>query len=452
MGRSRSLFCRLFAAWFGFILLTLNVAGVGLVILFERSINRGTIEELRFNLNQLAHGLYVDASGEVKLTDVPGDPRFVAAHSGRYWQVSHDGKPVFRSASLWSYVLNVDPSAPDSVEPIKVRLVGPDDQDLMALKSTIAVVYGNKRMIVQIATAVDYAGINAAIRRFATELWIGLAGLCVLLVLAALVHVSVGLRPLKRLRNSLAAVRNGEAQRLEGDFPNEIMPLVAETNALLGAQYEALEAARTRSGNLAHGLQTPLAVMAAQSRALRRKGDVEIADKIDSQIEALRRHVVRELARTRARGGGMTRHARLDAAAALSEIANAFKHLPKGQELRWDLAVASPLTLAMDRSDFDDILGNLLDNSQKWAQNCVHVQARTLGRSVMFSVEDDGPGVPEDQLDRILQRGERGETSVPGSGLGLAIVSDLVSAYRGKLEIARSSLGGLKVAVFLPAF
>jgi len=447
-----SLFYRLIASWFAFILLALNLSGLGLLILFERSINRGTMSELVTHLNQISHGMEVDASGDLKLSDVPNDPEFVKVESGRYWQVSQSGKPVTKSPSLWRDALKIDEQIIADGEPAMMQLVGPGDQELIALVKTVSIpTLGGKRNTYQIAIAGDYAEIKAATRKFASELWIGLTGLLVLLLLSAWGHVSVGLRPLTKLRSSLTAVRTGAARRIEGEYPNEIMPLVVETNALLAAQSEALEGARARSGNLAHGLKTPLAVMAAQSRALRRRGDIEIATKIDSQIEAMRRHVVRELARARARGGGETMHERLDAAAAISEIAIAFRHLPKGQELRWDLAVTSPLMLAMDRSDFDDILGNLLDNGQKWAENCVHVSGQAVGNNVVFSVEDDGPGVPDDQLDRILQRGERGETSVPGSGLGLAIVSDLVNAYRGKLEIARSSLGGLKVAVFLPA-
>jgi signal transduction histidine kinase len=303
----------------------------------------------------------------------------------------------------------------------------------------------------EIVVAIDYAEVLAATHQFAYELWVGLGGLAALLILAAWAHVLVGLRPLKELRQRLAAVRNGRAQRIEGIFPDEVMSLVGETNALLAAQGDALEAARIRTGNLAHGLKTPLAVMAAQSRGLRRHGGEDIADEIDRQIETMRRHVERELALARAQAPGRTAHARMDAAVAVAEIAGALKQLPKGQSLAWHIALARPLMLAMQRSDFDDIMGNLLDNGQKWARTRIEVCGRVAGESVILSVEDDGPGVPDDQLPRIVERGARAETSVPGSGLGLAIVSDLIAVYRGTLEFARSPLGGLKVAVVLPS-
>jgi signal transduction histidine kinase len=446
-----SLRFRLIASWLVFILLTLNLAGLGLVFLFERGMTRKMLMELELDLQLLARGLSVDSTGAVILSDVPGDPEFVVAYSGRYWQIFQGNKSALRSPSLWAQDLprSSHPSAKDEL--VKVRLAGPDDQDLLGLVKTVAAQDGDKWTEFEIIVAVDYAEILASTRKFAYELWIGLGGLALLLLLAAWAHVSVGLKPLNELRTCLTAVRNGEARRLTGAFPHEIMALVAETNALLDAQDEALMVARTRSENLAHGLKTPLAVMAAQSRSLRRKGDLEAANEIDRQVEAMRRHVERELALARARLGGGTLHSRIDAAAALAEIARALKLLPKGQELDWCLAVAAPLMLPIQRSDFDDIMGNLLDNGRKWARTCIRVAARFAGNDVVLSVEDDGPGVPDDQLERIIQRGERAETSVPGSGLGLAIVSDLVAVYRGRLEIARSSLGGLKVAVVLPA-
>lgn len=445
-----SLRLRLTAAWLMFILLTLQVAAIGLLLLFERSISRRTVSELSINLRQLASGLEVGDGGAIRLSDAPTDPHFVVAYSGHYWQISQGGVPVLRSPSLWDQNLTVDVHPPPSLEPTTVRLAGPDDQNLFGIVRTVIAGRGDKQVELEIIAAVDHAEILADTHKFASELWIGLSGLAFLLLLAAWAHVSIGLKPLKELRTRLAAVRGGEVRRLEGVFPNEVMPLVTETNALLDAQDEALEAARTRAANLAHGLKTPLAVMATQSRLLRRRGDREVADEIDRQVESMRRHVERELARTRARGAGKTRHERIDAAAAVREIAGALQLLPNGRELSWQVVVPAPLMLPVHRADFDDIMGNLLDNGQKWARSRIQVDGQLMERAVIFSVEDDGPGVPDDQVARILQWGERAETSVPGSGLGLAIVSDLVALYGGRLEIARSSLGGLKAAVVLP--
>jgi signal transduction histidine kinase len=228
------------------------------------------------------------------------------------------------------------------------------------------------------------------------------------------------------------------------------MPLVAETNALLAAQDDAIDVARTRASNLAHGLKTPLAVMATHSRRLRRSGDTDLAGDIDKQLEMMRRHVERELARTRERSTGSARYRRIDAATVINEVANALQQLPKSETIDWEIAVAPALMLAVERADFVDIIGNLLDNAQKWANHRIEINGRAIDGMAVFSVEDDGAGVPEDQFQRILQRGERADTSVPGTGLGLAIVNDLVILYGGRLELARSRLGGLNASVAIP--
>ena len=445
-----SLRFRLLAAWTIFVVLLLQVAAVGLSYLFERSLQHRTIAELTRDVRRLAAGLEVQAEGAVRLLDIPSDPQYVSAYSGRYWQVSKAGHPVLRSPSLWDQKLVLDAKAISPTEPTQLHLAGPDDQKLFGVARTFQIGSADKLTEFQIVSAIDNAEFAAAAAKFRNDLLITQGALGALLLAAAAAHVTIGLRPLGLLGARLAAVRSGEIRRLEGSFPSEVMPLVAETNALLAAQDEALDLARTRAGNLAHGLKTPLAVMATQSRHLRRRGDQSIAEAMDRQIETMRRHVERELARTRARGTGPARYRRIDAAEVIDEIIAALRHLPNGQLLDWQSGVAHPLLLPVDRADFIDIMGNLLDNGQKWARSRVLIKGDTDVAFARFTVEDDGAGVTNDDYERILQRGERGDDSVPGTGLGLTIVNDIVQLYGGKLELARSPLGGLKATVDLP--
>ena len=112
--------------------------------------------------------------------------------------------------------------------------------------------------------------------------------------------------------------------------------------------------------------------------------------------------------------------------------------------------MADPLPLVVDRADFSELMGNLIDNAHKWAHSSVRVESRLAGDEAVFVVEDDGPGVAETDIARVLQRGERADTTVTGTGLGLAIVSDLVALYRGEFQLSRSPLGGLSATVTLP--
>ena len=444
-----SLRFRLLVAWLVFVLLLLQTAALGLRLLFERSITHKVMGELTLDVGRLVNGIELSDAGDIKLLDTPTDTQYLSAHGGRYWQVSKNGVPTLRSPSLWKHQLVIPPEA-TTTEARSVRLTGPDDQALFGIARTVDVGDAGRRTQVHVVAAINDADIQAATGDFSFELHISLAVLSVLLLLAASAHVTIGLRPLNDLKNRLQAVRNGEIKRLSGTFPSEVMPLVMETNALLEAQEQALDRARSRASDLAHGLKTPLSVMATHSRQLRRRGDDVLADAIDRQIEAMRRHVERELARTRARAPGGTRYRRIESAPIIAEIASALQHLPKGQTIKWQIAVAEPLRLLVDRADFVDIMGNLLDNGQKWARSRIQIDGRSSGGKAIFTVEDDGPGVPDEEFERILQRGERADTTTPGTGLGLAIVNDLVLLYGGKLELARSTLGGLRAAVELP--
>lgn len=448
--RQPSLRFRLLMAWLVFIVLILGASAFGLRLLFERSILYREIAELTLDVRRLAKGLEIGEAGVVRLSDAPQDPQYVAAYSGRYWQISVGGVAALRSPSLWGSKLDLARTRLSLTAISEVRIPGPDDQNLIGVGRLVQVGDGERTIEVAVVAAIDDAEMRAAAKKFASDMTIALAGLAALLFAAAAAHVSIGLRPLADLRARLAAVRSGEHTRLDGSFPNEVMPLVTETNALLDAQDEALALARTRASNLAHGLKTPLAVMATQSRTLRRRGDVALAEGIDRQVETMRRHVERELARTRERGTGSARYRRIDAGRAIGEIVSALKNLAKGQQLAWDVSITEAVELPVDRADFIDIMGNLLDNAQKWAATRVAIEAHSAGRMVVFTVADDGPGVAGSDLERILQRGERADTSVPGTGLGLAIVNDLVQLYGGTLKLSRATLGGLQVVVELP--
>ncbi len=90
----------------------------------------------------------------------------------------------------------------------------------------------------------------------------------------------------------------------------------------------------------------------------------------------------------------------------------------------------------------------------KWGRREIHISAKALplsgdNKRLEVSVDDDGPGIPEDKAREVLQRGKRLDETKPGTGLGLAIVADLVKEYGGVLRLERSRLGGLRASVEL---
>jgi signal transduction histidine kinase len=450
--RRSSLRLRLLFAWAVFIILTLQIAGLGLRFIFERSILNRTEQELEADLRQLRRGMEIAPDGSVKILRAPTDPQFDIPQGGRYWQISEGNSALLRSQSLNEATLVLPSKVFPQNTSQTARVPGPNNQRLVAVvrNQTIAKSATAAERVLTIVTAVDSAEIEEDTDKFAADLFKGLAALAGLFLLGAWAHVTVGLRPLEAIRSRVAAVREGKAQNIEGDFPDEIMPLVSETNALLDEQDKALQTARARAGDLAHGLNTPLAVMSAKSRILRRNGEHEIAGEIDRQVEAMRRHVERELARARARGAVRTRQTNIDAVRQIQAIVHAIKSLPRETPVEVDIAAPDKLFVNVDADDFNNVLGNLLENAHKWARSRINVSLQLRDASVCIDVDDDGPGIPDADIDRVLLRGERADTSVSGSGLGLAIVSDLVETYRGTLQLLQSDLGGLRASVVLP--
>ena len=164
----------------------------------------------------------------------------------------------------------------------------------------------------------------------------------------------------------------------------------------------------------------------------------------------MNRHVERELARVRTRGASQSEHGRVDVAELADSLVSIIQSLPRGQELQWHCDLPNRLDLTVDREDFNTMAGNLLENAHKWAVSQISVIMRRSAQQVEFIVEDDGPGIADGDLERVLRRGERGDETVNGSGLGLAIVSDTVELYHGSLVLSRSSLGGLRAVAALP--
>lgn len=448
-----SLRIRLVLAWSVFVAVILGAAYIGLELLFERSITRRTERELSADMRQLERGMEIGRDGAIRIARAPTDPQFDMLHAGRYWQISHDGRVILRSPSLGEETLPIPQSASPEAPARPLWITGPRAQRLYAVVRRYAVPstpeQGADRHLV-IITAVDGAEIREDTGKFASDLRLSLAGLALLLLAGVFAQVTVGLMPLHRVRASVAAVREGRRRRVDGAFPDEVMPLVDETNALLETQEGAIGLARQRAGDLAHGLKTPLAVMGAKSRQLRQFGLVDISDSIDAQINAMGRHIDRELARSRAMGASRLALARTDIAGLLRELVSALQALPSDRAIEWTVRLPERMESAVAADDIMNIAGNLLENAAKWAQGHITLAAEQGAHGVIIHVADDGPGIPEAEVDRVLLRGVRADTRVPGSGLGLAIVNDLVTAYNGTLTLTKGPLGGLSVTVELP--
>jgi signal transduction histidine kinase len=267
-----------------------------------------------------------------------------------------------------------------------------------------------------------------------------------LLVLAALQTI-YGLWPLRRVRSEVSQIRSGTRTRLGQDFPSEIRPLTEEINQLLAHSEEQAEEARRHAGNLAHALKTPLTVItnAATAQA------PDLPDTVCREAVVMRRQVDHHLARARAIGRRTSAHARARVWDSLEAVQRAIDRMY--QDVTVDIAGNHDAEVRVERQDLDEMLGNLVENAAKYGGGRVFVTVEAKGRTVDILIEDDGPGIPQQDIGSLFTRGARLDTTgKPGTGLGLAIVRDVAEIYGGSIHLEESEdLGGLLARLTLPA-
>jgi len=428
------------------ILVALAIAGVGLRYLFELNVERRVVSELTVDLNDLIGATAFAADGHLEVRAALADPRFSIPFSGHYWQVEDIGTgTLVRSRSLWDTTLALpDREANGELRKIE-EFKGPEGGLAIAVARRITDVDGRSfRAIV----AEDHRGVEVSVSEYVRDLAPALVLLAAVLMAAFFIQITVGLAPLESLR---VAVRNVNAQktvRLDVAAPREVQPLADEINRLLDAQEKALARARSRATDLAHGLKTPLQVLSADIRALRQKGETELADEIEKTAGAIRRHVERELARARL-APGVSGKAMCRVLEVVSGVVAVVKRTPSGKQLSFEIDVAADLRAPIDEGDLSEILGNLVENAARYAKSSVRIEASAAIGEVTVAVADDGPGIPDADRESALSRGVQLDSKSGGSGLGLSIVSDIVEAYGGRVAMA-SADPGLVVTVSLP--
>jgi len=276
-----------------------------------------------------------------------------------------------------------------------------------------------------------------------------LAGL--VFVAAGLLVVRGGLLPLRMLRERLAAVRDGRTARLEGEYPTEVAPLVDDLNALLEERERRVARAVAKAGDLAHGLKTPLAIVAQDIERAEATGQLEVAASIRRQVERMRRQIDWHLAQARATAGAVP-GARANVADSARGLARTMERLYADRALTISVEVPADCVVRVSGEDLEEMLGNLLDNACKWARSRVTVRAALEGARVVIDVADDGAGLDPSMREQVLRRGVRADEAAPGSGLGLAIVRDLAEAYGGAVALERSPDGGVRAQLTLHPF
>ena len=446
-----SLRLRLLAGTLAWMLLTIALAGWGLRALFQDHITQQLQTQLVMQLNHLSGAVDWAPDGRVSLAPMGADARLGQPLSGLYWQIDRLGPQpqvgVARSRSLWDQTLTI-PASQDAAQGERV-LVQCDalGHDLVAVARTLQLPDDDAPPL-RLVVAADKALVAEPIQRFTHMLLLALGMLGLGLAAAVAMQLHLALRPLQLLRARLADVRGGQAAQLAGRFPQELQPLVNEFNHVLAENADMVQRARTQAGNLAHAVHTPLTILAnaADGQA------TPLARLVQEQVASARRQVDYHLARARAAAAVRATGLATPVLEPLRALLRTMARLHGARGLSFELADgAQDLAFRGETQDLYEMLGNLMDNAGKWARTRVVVDVRREGQQLCFTVDDDGPGIPEEQRQRMFERGVQLDERRTGSGLGLDIVRALADSYGGSVQALASPLGGARLVLRLPA-
>ena len=384
----------------------------------------------------------MDESGGWRVNSDMIDPVYLQPMSGHYFQVRVEDKWLY-SRSLWDEMIPTNGG--EDIGQEYVRLVHKAKHPWLVLDQT----FMKEGLKVQLVLAEDVQRIDKSLRK---QGWAVAASGLVFLIILLVVQVVIirrGLRSLVSVRGDISRLKQGEVRQLSPVNTTEVDPLVTEINYLVQAMELRLQRSRNAVGNLAHAAKTPLTVLDRQIEALKIRDPDHAAD-MQEQSVRLRDLMHRELTRARIAGAALPGQ-RIYMLPEMDKLLRTLKAIYRDKALNIEQNVSDKIYFPGERDDLMELLGNLMDNASKWAHSAVSITAETDDDCLTMIIEDDGPGIAEDQIERLLTRGERLDESTDGHGLGMSIVTDIVRQYAGKLSLGRSErLNGLKVMIMLP--
>ena len=420
---------------------SLLATGAVLVLLFRAHMQRHFDLALQSHMEELSAAASGGADGALNLTWEPVDPRFRKPLSGWYWEIRSGSETLKRSPSLADR--NVPAVMATSEPHIFDNIPGPGGVRLRIIAQNITL--PGSSLPLSVLVAGPCVTVQNDVLIFVGQLAAALITLGLTLGALIAVQVTYGLRPLAMVSTGLLRIRQGRGSRLQADGPSEIAPLIDELNELLDERDMMVAQARAEAGNLAHALKTPIAVIRNEASSLPVQQGATLKAEADKMTRVVEHHLVNARAQMKQRhvpAGASLDHV-------MEDVRFSLERLYPGRKLQFDLP--NGLTAICAEDDLGEMIGNLADNACKWASETVRVSARNSRGRILVRIDDDGPGLKEEQRVQVLARGERLDESMPGYGLGLSIVAKLAAIHRGTVRLERSELGGLAAILDLPA-
>jgi two-component system sensor histidine kinase PhoQ len=427
--------------------ISLGLVGFALDAAFHRSSEAGLQARMESLVYLVLAATEVDEGGLLVFDENPGDPRLGQPGSGIYASVSGDRDHWTSDSSLG--ISLPDPAQIPTGESVFLRASG-ETGFYYTFRYGVSWELPQGRLLpVTVTILVDPQELQPELRAFRKGLWqsLGLTG--IILVLSQLILLALGLRPLRRITEDISGIESGKLNRLEGSFPKELAPLQRNLNHLLNTEQANQIRYRNALDSLAHSLKTPLSVIRS---SLPSDGSAKTVA-IENAVADMQRLIATRLQRAAASSRSSNAPA-MDVKTQLERLVLSLKRVYSQELINIDVMIDPDLAFFGEQRDFLELAGNLLDNACKYGKGQVRLSAQTMDAGdphtgIRLQVDDNGPGIAEDQREQLLQRGVRGDERVEGHGLGLAIVLEIVSAYDGDITITNSDLGGACVSVTL---
>jgi two-component system sensor histidine kinase PhoQ len=392
-----------------------------------------------------------NASGELEMPVELREPRFGNLGSGLYGALSDEtDTPVWTSRSSLGLNVPYGPTPPPGTHSFSTVSLA-DGTPLMALSLHVQWELANgelKPYTFSVAQSLD--SFNAQLLSFRRQLFTWFGAVAMIMLISISIVMRGLLKPLRQIETEISNIESGKRTTLSDDYPDELSSVARNMNLLIGSERGRSERYRNTLDNLAHSLKTPLAAIRS---ILAEQQSSELTNRVETQIERMNdivRYQLRKPSTVKSESFGVVATP-IDTE--LGKLVDGLHKVYKDKAPEISVDVANDMRFRGDTGDFLELAGNLLDNACKWCQSRVRLTIRPLpgasaeSGAMQLSVEDDGPGIPPEARDALLQRGTRLDENAPGHGIGLAVVKDIAESYGGGVEISESGLGGASITV-----
>ncbi|MDA1369448.1 MAG: ATP-binding protein [Proteobacteria bacterium] len=449
-----SLQSRLLIAFSVLLFVFLGFTGIVLDRAFRNSIEAGAADRLQDKIYLILAAVEEDA-GEFYFLEDLQEPRFSVLNSGLYGFISQSSLgELWRSESARTFEL------PDSQvfrqrvavgDSLFSRLPGELGEEYFQL--SYGILWEDGISEYSFSVVENAAPYYSEISNFRNSLWSWLGGVAFLLLLIQFFLMRWGLSPLHRMAIDLKKIESGNQDKLEGSYPRELRGVADNLNLLIETERKQQSRYRTTLGDLAHSLKTPLAVVAGILPKINFNSTADVnqqLEQVNNQLERMNQIVTYQLQRAVQSTDASSLAKQVNVTRAVEKVVDALTKVYADKSIELHKELDKSVIFNGDERDLIEVLGNVLDNAFKYGSR--HIQLRVAkitdrSRGLEIVVEDDGPGIPDDKQEYVLQRGARADTLVQGQGIGLAVVTDIVSSYSGDISVGRSKLGGARIRI-----